>query len=68
MPPLKTRAILVIAAAIAILFGAVELYGLSVVGDWTILNPTVSCQLLAITIAVAPMTYGLIYASHHQED
>jgi len=68
MPPLNTRAILAIAAAIAVLFGAIELYGLSVVGDWTVLNPTVTCQLLAITIAVAPMMYGLIYASHHRED
>jgi hypothetical protein len=56
-----------IALTIVALFGAIEFYGLSVVGDWEILNPTIVCQLLAITVAVAPMIYGMVYASHHED-
>ncbi len=45
-----------------------ELYGLSGGGDRSIIKSTMVCQLLAITVAVAPMMYGLIWASHHDED
>jgi hypothetical protein len=67
MSPVNLKGVLVVAAAILVLFGAIELYGLAVVGDWSIVNPTVVCQLLAITAAVAPMMYGLIFASHHRD-
>jgi hypothetical protein len=67
MPHVNLKGMLLIAAAILVLFGAIELYALQVFEDWSIVNPTVTCQLLAITLAVAPMMYGLIYASHQQD-
>jgi hypothetical protein len=62
---LNAKGALLTAAAIVLLFGGIELYGLF--GDWTILNPTVACQLLALTVAVTPMMYGMIWASHHSD-
>jgi hypothetical protein len=62
---LNAKGALLTAAAIVLLFGGIELYGLF--GDWTILNPTVACQLLALTVAVTPMVYGMIWASHHSD-
>ena len=65
--PLKAKAALATAIVIAVLFAGIEIYGLAVLGDWTVVNPTVACQLLAITVAVTPMRYGMIYASHHSD-
>ena len=67
MSEFNNRGVLGICAVIVLLFGAIELYGVYVVGDWSIVVPTVVCQLLAITVAVAPMMYGFIYASGHDE-
>jgi len=64
---IKGKNAFLIALSIIVLFGAIELYGISVVGDWSILRSTVVFQLIAITLAVAPMLYGLIYASHHED-
>lgn len=62
----NAKGALLTAVVIVVLFGAIELYGLF--GDWSILNPTVACQLLALTVAVTPMMYGLVWASHHSDD
>lgn len=67
MSEINNRGVYVICAVIVLLFGAIELYGVYIVGDWSIVVPTVVCQLLALTIAVAPMMYGFIFASEHEE-
>ena len=56
-----------ISAAIILLFGGIEVYGLMVVGDWSLLKATVPFQVIAITLAVAPMMYGLVFMSHHED-
>ena len=51
--------------AVVALFGGMELYGVTVVGDWSIVFPTIVFQLVAITLIVAPMIYGVVCASQH---
>ena len=67
-PAFRVKSALLIAATIAILFASIEIYGIWIGGDPDILTSTVLWQLLAITLIVSPMVYGLIYASHHDED
>ena len=68
MSSLNTKGALLVCLTIVLLFGGMELYGLKGGGDRDIITPTIICQLLAITAAVAPMMYGFIWASHHEED
>jgi len=63
----NAKGALLTAVATVVLFAIIELYGLFVVKDWSIMNPTIVCQLLAITVAVTPMIYGMVYASHHDD-
>ena len=67
-PGLRLKGALLIAIAIALLFGGIELYGIVIGGDRDVVMPTIAWQLLAITLIVSPMIYGLVYASHHDED
>jgi hypothetical protein len=67
MSKFNAKGALLIVACIVLLFGGIELYGISLIGDWSILGSTVVWQLVAITAAVAPMMYGLLFASHHEE-
>jgi len=57
-----------ISAGIILLFAGIEVYGLMVVGDWSLLKATVPFQVIAITLAVAPMMYGLMFMSESEED
>lgn len=66
-PKVNAKGALLTAVVTVVLFTVIELYGLFVVRDWSILNPTIVCQLLAITVAVTPMMYGMIYASQHKD-
>ena len=67
MDKLNAKGALITAGGIFFLFGAIELYGVFAVGDTSILIPTVICQLIALTIFVAPMIYGMVYASEDDE-
>ena len=67
MSKLHVKGAVLVCVSILVLFGGMELYGVKVVGDSSVLMPTVVMQLLAITVAVAPMMYGLIYLSHHDD-
>jgi hypothetical protein len=66
MSNFNAKGALLIAGAVMALFGGIEIYGISVVGDWSILRSTIVCQLVAITLAVAPMMYGLVFAAHEE--
>ena len=55
-----------IALIVAALFTTVELYGLAGLGDWELaVVPTIAFELLAITLIVAPMVYGVMFNSEH---
>ncbi|MEM7305372.1 MAG: hypothetical protein AAF682_01815 [Planctomycetota bacterium] len=68
MSSFNFKGALAIVVGIFVTFGLVELYGISTGGDWSVLVPTVLWQLVAITIIVTPMIYGLIYDSEADEE
>ncbi len=68
MDKLNKKAVVIIVAAVFGLFGVIELYGMSVVGDWSVLYPTMIFQLIAITVIVSPMVYGVVCTHEENEE
>lgn len=67
MSNFNVKGAFLVVASILVLFGGIELYGLMLMDNWSILTSTVFWQLCGLTVAVAPMMYGLIFDSEHAD-
>lgn len=62
---IETKRALPIVLIVGALFAAIEFYGLAVLDGWDNVLPTVTFELLAITLIVAPMVYGVMFKAEH---